>query len=193
MSGGHLVAHPDSHIIVAGEMGVGKTTVGGLLALELGMPFVDSDTVLEERTGEDAAAFAERLGVVALHRLELQIFLEMCRSGHWSVIAPAASVIDHAAGREAMARGLTVWLTADDSVLAARQSEGEHRRAVDDQERRALTGRRAPMWREVADIRLDTGSRTPDELVGELIDRLGAFRSDRPDTGHAHREAGDLS
>jgi shikimate kinase len=36
-------------IILVGFMGAGKTTIGRLLAAELGLPFVDSDQVIEQR------------------------------------------------------------------------------------------------------------------------------------------------
>lgn len=96
-----------THIIVTGAMGVGKTTVGRLLATELGIPFADSDLVIEERMGRTGEMIASRQGVAHLHELELGVFLEMCREDAPTVIAPAASVVDDPSGRGALEANFT--------------------------------------------------------------------------------------
>ncbi len=126
------------HIAVAGAMGVGKTTIGRMLAWELGLPFLDSDEMLEARTGGDnAAEIATRDGVERLHELELEVFLDMCEVADESVLAPASSVVDHPRGRSALSEQITVWLTAADDVIAIRQGSGDHRRPIDARARAA--------------------------------------------------------
>lgn len=68
------------HLVIVGAMGVGKTSVGRLLAERLGLPFLDSDVILEAWTGETGAEIAERDGVGRLHVLELEVFLDACLS-----------------------------------------------------------------------------------------------------------------
>jgi shikimate kinase len=160
------------HIVITGAMGVGKTTVGRLLAGELGLPFLDSDEILEARTDETGADIAERDGVAMLHQLELEVFLEMCRSQDPSVIAPASSVVDHREGRTAMTENLTVSLTAPDRIVAARQGSGGHRRRIGTSERAALRARRAPHLEAVSAFTVDTASSTPGEVVEEILRRL---------------------
>ena len=166
------------HVIVVGAMGVGKTTIGRLLAARLDLPFLDSDEVIEAMTGGPGSDIADTDGVERLHALELSVFLDMCASDERSVIAPAASVVDHETGREALAANITVWLTAPDHVVAQRQRSGTHRRAIDAETRTALRVRRTPLLDSVSTITLDAGSAAPDELVSELVARLdGAQRS----------------
>ena len=43
----------NSVVFLVGPMGAGKSTIGRLLAAELDLPFLDSDRVIEERTGAD--------------------------------------------------------------------------------------------------------------------------------------------
>src|ERR671918_1711140 len=138
-----------AHIVITGAMGVGKTTVGRLLAGELGVAFFDSDAVLEERTGELGFAIAAREGVQRLHELELEVFLDTCRHPKAAVIASAASVVDHEAGREALANHFTVWLTAGGDVLAERRASGEHRRVIDVSEQLELDQTRAPFLEQL--------------------------------------------
>ncbi len=154
-------------------MGVGKTTIGRLLARELGIPFLDSDEMLEVRTdGENAAEIAEKKGVMQLHELELAVFLEMCEVAEQSVLAPASSVVDHPRGRSALTEHLTIWLTAPDNVIAIRRGSGEHRRPIDARARAELRAKREPHFEAVCSMKVDTASTTPGEIVEEIIERL---------------------
>lgn len=161
------------HIVVTGAMGVGKTTIGRMLAWQLGLPFLDSDEMLEARTGgENASEIATRDGVERLHELELAVFLDMCEVADESVLAPASSVVDHRRGRSALSEQLTVWLTAPDNVIATRQVSGDHRRPIDARARAELRAKRAPHLEAVSAMRVDTGSATPTEVVDEIVARL---------------------
>lgn len=157
-------------------MGVGKSTIGEALANEIGRPFLDSDVMLEERAGEPGSDIAARDGVDRLHEHELEVFLDMCRAETPSVLAPAASVVDHEVGRVAFGENVTVWLTAPDEVLVERQRQGVHRRPVDEDERTSLRLRRAPHLERLSTITIDTGAGSPDEVVRDLITRLRGAR-----------------
>jgi shikimate kinase len=150
-------------------MGVGKTTVGRLLADELGLAFLDSDECVEATYDESAVEITAREGVAGLHEIELEVFLLMCETPEPAVLAPAASVIDHEAGRRALEDNVTVWLTAPEAVLARRQEEVAHRRKVSAKEREALHATRSPLLSRVSSITLDTGASSPVETVEKLI------------------------
>lgn len=157
------------HIVVTGAMGVGKTTVGRMLAAEMGLRFLDSDDHLEAEAGEPGSAIAARDGVPRLHELELEVFLSMCQTPGTAVIAPAASVVDRDLGRRTLEEHFTVWLTAPDEVLAQRQSQGAHRRAVSAEENAALRAARAPFFNKVSAVSVDTGTSSPEEVVEKLL------------------------
>lgn len=163
------LTNPSGHIVLVGAMGVGKTTVGALLAVELDLPFFDSDVALTARTGEDGAGIADREGVSALHNLELEVFLELVQSPGRNVISAAASVVDFEVARRALAENTTIWLTAPESVLTDRLGVDDHRRDTSVEERMALERRRQPHLRKVASFEIDTGTKTPDEIVAELV------------------------
>jgi len=178
------------HVIVVGAMGVGKTTIGRLLAARLGLRFLDSDQVIEATTGGPGSDIADTDGVEQLHALELGVFLDLCSSDERSVIAPAASVVDHETGREALVANITVWLTAPDHIVAQRQRSGTHRRAIDAETRTALRVRRTPLLEAVSTITLDAGSATPEDLVSELVARLEAVSPPDGSPGPSENPAG---
>lgn len=158
--------------MVTGAMGVGKTTVGRLLAAEIGMPFLDSDECLEAQRGEAGSVIAAREGVARLHELELEVFLAMCQTPGTAVIAPAASVVDHEPGRRALEENFTVWLTAPGEVLAERQGRGTHRRPISPEAHAALQAARAPSLSAVSAVTIDTGATSPGEVVDKLVELL---------------------
>lgn len=160
------------HIVIIGAMGVGKTTIGRLVGAHLGLAFLDSDELLEARAGESGAEIAARDGVERLHELELDVFLESCGRPGTTVIAAAASVIDHEQGRVALRDNVAVWLTAPDDVVVTRQRAGDHRRGLAADERSMLRRARAPFLAEVSAITVDAGTESPEQLVADLIRRL---------------------
>lgn len=160
------------HILVAGAMGAGKTTVGRLLAASLGRPFLDSDEVLEQRTGSTGAEIAAAEGVASLHEKELAVFLDLVGRTEPSVIAPAASVVDTVVGRRAMSEHLTVHLVAPEEVIASRLDHGRHRRPIDSRGRADLSKRREPYLREISALTVDTGDVDPDPAVAEILSAL---------------------
>src|SRR5919107_3962208 len=57
-----LAKRLDRPVVLVGLMGVGKSTVGRRLARRLGLPFVDSDSAIEDAAGFSAAEVFERFG-----------------------------------------------------------------------------------------------------------------------------------
>lgn len=156
-----------THIVVVGLMGSGKTTLGKALAERLGRRFVDSDEQLRRTDGRTARQIETQDGVDELHRLEAVGLLDALREPAPSVIAAAASTIEDAAARDALARAdvLVVWLHGSAAVLARRAAGGSHRPAGPLAELREQVGRREPLFDRVADITVDVDDKTPAEAL----------------------------
>ena len=71
-----MAASDSRNIVLTGFMGTGKTTVGRLLAHQLGYEFVDTDQVIEERHGEIGELFRSR-GEDAFRRIERDLATEL--------------------------------------------------------------------------------------------------------------------
>lgn len=82
-----------SNIVLTGFMGTGKTTVGRLLAAELGFDFVDTDTVIEDRHGPIAAIFAEQ-GEAVFRALERELAAELAERSKLVVATGGRMMLD---------------------------------------------------------------------------------------------------
>lgn len=161
------------HIAVIGLMGVGKTTTAEALAAELGLTVRDSDRDIEAQTGRSGREIAATDGVPALHRLEADVLLSALAADQRSIITAAGSTIESAECRAALAeRATVVWLSLPTEVVASRLRAGTHRRAMSDDELRALVDRRRPLFTEAADLIVDASGSTA-VIVAEVYDFLG--------------------
>ena len=167
------------HVALIGPMGSGKSTVGRQVADELGMAFVDNDVVLEQRVGTDAASYAATHGRAALHEVEAALVLEALHGTEPAVLATAASIIEDAACRRALAdHAITIWLHGDVADLARRAERGEHRPLADDvADELARLGRlRDPLYAEAADLAVDVSANSSAATVAAILDHLAIER-----------------
>jgi shikimate kinase len=163
---------PTDHIVLVGPMGVGKTTVGSLVARRLDRPLRDSD--VDFRTSHrNARELAAGQGVEALHRLEADLLLDALSSPTPLVIAAAASVVDDQRCVEALRAPFVVWLWAPPATLVPRLASGDHRRDLGPDPAAALerlSEQRDTGYRAVADASLDVSGRAPDDLAQSVVD-----------------------
>jgi shikimate kinase len=162
------------HIVVMGAMGAGKTTLGRRLSEALDRDFHDSDQSIERRIGKSSREIAQTDGVDALHRLEKDVFLEALAGDEPAVIAAAASVIEDAEVRRGMTGAFCVWVIADPGILDERAAKGDHRRPVAASEH--LEGRER-LFREMADLVIDTGDRSARETATLVLEELRGAES----------------
>lgn len=106
-------------LVLAGFMGVGKSTVGAILAARRAVPFVDTDAVLVERFGPIADQFANE-GEPIFREREAAVVHELC-AGPPAVLATGGGVWPDADLRRALrAWGHGVVLHAERHTLASR-------------------------------------------------------------------------
>ena len=108
-------------IYLVGFMGCGKTTVGRLLAQELGWTFVDIDDVIEETAGTTINEIFDRQGEVEFRRLEREAIVNRIRlieGGRPAVVALGGGAFAQPAVRELTAvNGVSIWLNCPLDVL----------------------------------------------------------------------------
>jgi len=165
------------HVVLVGLMGVGKTTVGQLVAKTLQRPFVDSDTVIEEATGRTVREIWLTDGEPAFRALESDALRNALDAGPPSVIAAAGGIVLSFENRAILKSGgaFVVWLTADPSTLVGRARRGHHRPLLDgdaDAALQAMAVARESMYRDVADVTVDAGARSVDDVATAVIEEF---------------------
>ena len=172
------------NVFLIGYRGTGKTTVGELLAEELGWAFVDSDAEIVASAGRSVAEIFADDGEAAFRILESEAIARLA-AGERQVIGLGGGAILADANRQVLAeRGHAVWLTAPPELLAQRLTADPNTAA----QRPSLTGApvakeidevlaaRTPLYRQCADLEVDTQDKTPAEIAHAihtaLVDRL---------------------
>lgn len=161
------------HIVLVGLMGVGKTTVGRLLAASLRCPLSDSDGEIEAREGATVRQLQDRIGGAALHALEATILLDALEQPAPTVICAAASTVEDERCRKALhgPAVTVVWLQATLATLVARYDADPHRPRYPEGTRAALAAQlasRAVQFASVATVTIPVDALTAEQILRRL-------------------------
>ncbi len=159
-----------------GLPGSGKTTIGRQLARRLGVPFVDSDHVIEHRLGCSIREFFAREGEDSFRDVEQQVLDDLTRT-HLGVIATGGgSVLRKANRRHMRERGHVVYLRSapEDVYRRVRHDTARPLLQVEDPmaRLRGLFEARDPLYRETAHYTIDTGRPSVATLVNMILMQL---------------------
>ena len=161
------------NIILIGMPGAGKSTVGVLLAKTLGYAFLDTDLVIQQREGALLQSLVDSLGVEAFLDVEADAICSVeCRG---TVIAPGGSAVcRERAMSHLRALGRIVYLHLPLEELERRLSNISTRGiAMAPGETLAdLFARRAPLYRNYADLTVDVGRQSLEETVALVLRAL---------------------
>ncbi|BBP85872.1 shikimate kinase [Pseudomonas sp. Pc102] len=160
-------------------MGAGKSTIGRLLAKELRLPFKDSDKEIEQRTGADIPWIFDVEGEQGFRDREQSMLQELCLADG-VVVATGGGAVLRPANREALrGGGRVVYLHTSVEQQIDRTSRDRNRpllRTADPgRVLRDLMAIRDPLYREIADIIIETDERPPRLVVQEILERLQAL------------------
>lgn len=164
------------NIFLVGPMGVGKSTVGRMLARRLGLEFHDSDQVIEARTGVDIPLIFEIEGEAGFRRRERQVLHELTRLEGIVLATGGGAVLDADNRDDLRSRGYTVYLRADPDKLLQRTARDTQRPLLQGDDRlariRQLLDEREELYREVADLIIDTDQLTVRRSVNAICRQL---------------------
>ncbi|GAB3104993.1 shikimate kinase AroK [Aestuariicella hydrocarbonica] len=165
-------------LVLVGPMGAGKSTIGKLLAGILHLPFVDSDRVIEERTGADIPWIFDVEGEDGFRMRETAVLKDLL-FGEPAVLATGGGIVMKEENRQMLkGDGTVVYLTASVDQLVERTYKDKKRPLlqVPDPEAkiRELIARRDSLYREVADMIIQTDRRGPKAVAQEIAQRYQA-------------------
>jgi len=164
------------NVFLIGPMGAGKSTIGRLLAKELKYPFKDSDREIEERTGADIPWIFDVEGEEGFRQREEAMIAELVHEDG-IVLATGGGVVMRPANRAALkAGGLVVYLRTSVEQQLQRTAKDRQRPLLQTADPEAvlrdLMARRDPLYREIADLIIETDQRGPKVVVNAILARL---------------------
>jgi len=164
-------------VALTGLRGAGKSTVGPLLAAELGVPFVEMDALVQESAGLPLDQIFELHGERHYRRLERETVQSILADSRASVVAAAGGVVNEPATWKALLeRATVVWLRARPEDHWRRVvAQGDRRPMADHPdamaELRAMLATREARYAQ-AHIVVDTAHRTPEATAGAIAREL---------------------
>lgn len=159
-----------------GLPGSGKTTIGRQLARRLGVPFVDSDHVIEHRLGCSIREFFAREGEDSFRDVEQQVLDDLTLTHHGVIATGGGSVLREVNRKHLRERGHVIYLRSapEDVYRRVRHDTGRPLLQVDDPmgRLRALFDARDSLYRETAHYTIDTGRPSVATLVNMILMQL---------------------
>ena len=153
-------------------MGAGKTTIGRRLARGLHKNFVDTDQELERRTGASVALIFDVEGENGFREREQRIIDELTQLDDIVLATGGGSVLSSENRTALSTRGFVVYLHALVEQLVERTRRDTNRPLLNTanptRTMRELLDHRDPLYRQVADLVVDTGSLSLAEVVKEI-------------------------
>ena len=161
------------NIVLIGMPSCGKSTIGVVLAKVLGYRFVDSDLVIQERTGKLLSEIIEEEGLEAFNQIENEINASL--DYHKAIIATGGSVIY---GKKAMEHlrsiGKIVYIKLPFETLKERIGDLNARGVSikEGQSFRQLYEERKPLYEQYADVTISADGLSIREVVSRLKEQL---------------------
>lgn len=165
-----MLSRDNKNIALIGMPGVGKSTIGVLLAKHLGYSFLDTDLLIQVAEGKSLQQLIQEHGISGFCDLEAEYILSVSVNSH--VIATGGSVVY---GKAAMRH-----LKADAVVIHLNLSLGRLKKRLDDLDARGvaiapgrglsdLYAERHPLYLKYSDHTVDTDTLTPDTVVRHIM------------------------
>jgi len=158
-------------IVLIGFMGAGKSTVGRMLADKLGLPFVDSDLVIEQRTGRQVREIFAEDGEPAFRALEHQVIAQLL-DGPDAVLALGGGAPEHPGTQVRLKRAEVVYLQVGYQQAMQRVAGDEYRPLLARPGLDDLYQRRLDVYGAVASLTIATDGRRPEAIGADVIEHL---------------------
>jgi len=168
------------NLVLIGYRGSGKTTVGRALAERLNWPFVDTDDLIQERTGMTIREIFADHAEDGFRQIESSMIAEIAEHDR-HVVSTGGGVVLRPENVEILRQsGKLIYLTASPEILWKRIFDDLHRHATrlkmspDEglrQVRQALI-ERGPIYTQAADCIVEVGRRSVEDIVRRILSRM---------------------
>jgi shikimate kinase len=157
-------------------MGAGKSAVGRQLARLLHLDFMDSDEEIESRTGVDIPFIFEKEGEAGFRKREAKVIEDLTQKDGVVLATGGGAVMDPQNRNHLGARGFVIYLHTSVDQQLARTRKGRDRPLLANDDPRTvletLMATRDPLYREIADLTVETDGRKVRAVANEILERL---------------------
>ncbi len=166
-------------VVLVGFMGAGKTTVGHIMAERLGLPFVDSDVLIEQRLGRDIRDIFTTEGEAYFRQLEHVTVAGLVR-GPEAVIALGGGAVEDPRSRAVLRNARVVYLRVSYDEALSRVKSDEFRPMLHRPDLDEVYKRRLPVYEDLSVLTVDTDGRRPDTVALDVLAALTRLPSAPP-------------
>ncbi|MCW4013870.1 MAG: shikimate kinase [Candidatus Bathyarchaeota archaeon] len=164
------------NIAVYGFMGVGKTTIGEVLAERLGYNFIDMDAEIEHIEGTKISTIFKEKGEPYFRKLESELVQTLSNSDK-QVIACGGGTVAYPENAETLSASTRmVYLTASIEEIINRTKDDSSRPLLDVDDPRntalLLLEKRKPIYERYAEVTIDTTGLSPNVVVEKILEAL---------------------
>lgn len=168
--------NPAANLILVGPMGAGKTSIGKRVAERFGLRFVDVDHAIVERSGATIPAIFEHVGEAGFRQRESEVLADTLAGSGQLVSTGGGAVLAEANRRLMRERGFVVWLRVSVPAQLRRVGRDRNRPLLNTANRektlREMAAFREPLYREVADLCIDTDAISSSEATAAVVAQL---------------------
>lgn len=163
------------NICLIGYMGSGKTTVGRLLAKELGFDFADTDEMIVSREGRRIPEIFEKDGEPYFRMLENVLIKDLLEKKLSDTVFSTGGGLPVREENRPLLKelGRVIYLKADAHTLYERVKEDKGRPLLDTDDKlkriKEMLDIRGPIYEEAADLVIDTSEMDIDDVVKEIV------------------------
>jgi shikimate kinase len=163
-------------LFLMGPMGAGKSTIGRQLSRQLRMVFYDSDREIENRTGVDIPLIFELEGEQGFRKRERLVIDELTSLPNIVLATGGGAILDADNRKHLAERGMVIYLHASVNQQLARTKHDRNRPLLqtDDPRQRLeeLMQVRDPLYREIADLVIDTDGKRVMAVINQIIRKV---------------------
>lgn len=175
------------NVFLIGMMGTGKTTVGKLLAQELGYRFFDTDILIERVTQQPIDKIFATTGEKDFRKIESQVLAEVAACTK-SVIATGGGIILRAQNWSHLRHGLIIWLDAPVELLTARLADDQARPLLQKTDLtsklNSLLEQRHSLYAQ-GDMRIFIDKNdTPEMLISKILEKIPSKIISKPEASN---------
>lgn len=165
-------------IVLVGPMGAGKSTIGKILASDLGYDFYDSDKVIEQRSGADIPWIFDVEGEQGFREREASVLKDLSELSR-AVVATGGGAMMRADNRDYVTRkGYVIYLNTSVDQQFQRTSKDKNRPLLRNKNEDAyqvlskLMSERDPVYRQVADLVIDTDKKNLKSVIAKITSEI---------------------